>query len=188
MLRVEVNGQEVSLTWDGPREWGVLMSGIQTDLDGRGWVIESVTVDGVPLSDPLTEKVDLEDGKPHHVAVTAAPTAGGLQKLLSELVATLPRFKAAFSELGEKFAQGSWRDGLGTLDPLLEELRLVAHGFESLKIWERQGKSSSAELNPILQQLAQGVEKKSWVEVSDLLLYELEPLLEEWENLALAVE
>ena len=116
--------------------------------------------------------------------MTASPTHQGIQQLLAELISSLPRFREAFADLGERFGKGEWRAGLETLDPLLEELRLVAQGFEMLKTWERQGKSSVPELAPILEQLSESVERQSWVEVSDLLLYELTPLIDSWENVA----
>ena len=184
MLHVEVNGQPVDLHWDGKKEWKVLIEGIRADLHGRGWAIDEVTVNEQVIDDPDGAEIDLEVEEEQRVAITASPTREGLRKLHEDLVASLPRFRQAFTDLGQQFTRGDWRPALETLDPLLEELRLVAQGFDMLKTWERQGKSSVPQLAPILAQLSEGVQRQSWVEVSDLLLYELGPLLDTWEKVA----
>ena len=106
-----------------------------------------------------------------------------MENLEKDLFETLPRFASEGQKLAEAFARGDWRVSLERLTKYLQELQEVLEGFRLVR--EAEGKLLLPELNRIPELFAEMsalIRSQSWVEVSDLLLYELVPLIESWKN------
>ncbi len=156
---------------------------MREDLDRRGWEIHEVRVDGCPVDDLEQCDVDLADGARHRVEVNAMPSSSVLDAISRDLSAAIPRFRDECTRLGRAFARGEWRGSLGDLGTFLDELRFVLTGLGLLRDKAgTQGHSLAESLPPVLSELSSQLERRSWVEVSDLLNYELVPLLEDWQE------
>ena len=105
-----------------------------------------------------------------------------LSRLEPQLMETLPRFREKFRDLGEAFSRGDWRGGLEPLSQLLEELQIVREGLCMSRSLQGQAPVDAESFEEVVRALDGHVRSQSWVEVSDVLLYELEPLLEQWES------
>ena len=106
-----------------------------------------------------------------------------VESLRSSLLATLPRFCEEGEKLGEAFARGDWQPSLETLTRYLAELEEVMSAF--IQVAALAGGTPAGSMNKVpalLSQLSDPIRRRSWVEVSDLLLYELVPLIEEWQR------
>ena len=122
-------------------------------------------------------------GKRPVVEASAVPDPESISKLLAGLRESLPRFCEEGEKLGKSFARGEWRATLERLMTYLEELRVVLSGFQAVQRLTQSGAFSGvSSVREILSNLSSPIQRQSWVEVSDLLLYELVPLIDEWQR------
>lgn len=180
-----INGQPVSLPASPEVDWPGWLNAVDAYLAERAWLAHQILGDGQPVSREEPPEI-----APEMVfEVVAGPADVNPVQFVQQLAAILPQFRNAVVAHSDLFSRGDWKSGLETLTPLLDELGVAAEGlqlgFKALQQEELRGVQQFSEL---LEELSTNIHEQSWVEVSDLLLYELDPLLEEWEGAAAAVQ
>ena len=179
-LDIMVNGAPVDLEFEGPVQWQDLLGELERDLGGRGWEIRAIRVNGEPVMSEKDPFAADPDGS-YSVAVQALPGRKTLRDIEDQLWATVPRFQTLAGEIAEVFSRGEWRQGLERLTPFLEDLQTAITG---LQVTRNHAASADSDIHQRVQQclkdLSKFIDRQSWVELSDLLIYELVPLLETW--------
>ncbi|MEM7164935.1 MAG: hypothetical protein AAF581_05685 [Planctomycetota bacterium] len=180
-----MNGQPVVLAACPQQDWSGWLQAIDAHAAERGWQVHEILCDG----EPQPREVPAVVGEDTVLDVVAGPAEVNPQDFVQQIAALLPQFREAVQGHANLFSQGHWKSALETLTPLLDELSVAAEGLElGLGAVGRGELPRGKDYPQLLEELSANIQQQSWVEVSDLLLYELEPLLEEWESVALAVE
>lgn len=159
-------------------DWHHYVEGIDQHLRSQGWEIRRILLNGEPVD---REQPPQWPGGDLRLDVEAAPEGFDITALQQALDSSIPAFVKEWTKLGDEFSRGHWRAALERLTPLLEEFKVALTGWQVLQALPGTSHQPGLEgIAGLLEQLSRGIESQSWVEVSDLLLYELVPLLEEW--------
>ncbi len=153
------------------------------EMRRQGWGIESISVDGepVPTDGPFTAATDSP-----RVEIAATPPAGpgepdaSRESLFRQLGAAAPAFRSEAELLGLAFARGEWRASLERLSRYLGDVEAAQAGFRALSDLNPNVVPRIDRMTPMLRELSQAIRDQSWVEVSDVLLYEVAPLFDDW--------
>lgn len=180
-LDIKVNGDPVNVEFDGPVVWEELLQELGRELGTQGWCVGEILVNGEAVSDPKADPFAADPDGSYSVAVSALPEDSTVASVVEQLWESLPRFKEAGEEIAADLGRGDWRSGLETLTPFLEDLQLVLTGFQLAGAAAQQELPDLPQrVQKCLGEVTEYIERQSWVELSDLLLYELVPLLEQW--------
>ncbi|MEM7260452.1 MAG: hypothetical protein AAF488_00580 [Planctomycetota bacterium] len=152
-------------------------------MAAQGWTVQSIDAGG--------EQIDAETLRtltppPARVDIVAAlpPSTGedpaDRESILQGLRDTLPVFRAEAEQLGLAFARGEWRGSLDRLSRYLQDVEWVHTGFHSVSDLDPNVDEQLKRIPVLLREISEPLQRQSWVEVSDVLLYELVPYFEEW--------
>ncbi len=185
-ITLQVNDQPVEMDLSDLQSWSQLVSTLQEKLAESGWKISQIQLDGrlvAPGETPAEFSAGSLRAGNHCVAVSTTPSLKAIEALRENLLATLPRFREQGERLSKAFARGEWRSTLEQLTTFLEEFKVLLKGFRTVAGSDGKPPVARIEKVPeVLSELSSHIRKQSWVEVSDVLLYELVPLIEEWES------
>ncbi len=151
-----------------------------SELERQGWRVEKVEADGALLKDGAWESAGAES--PREVRVTAIPPFENpleQEEIRQEIESALPKFAQLAHQLGCQFARGEWRPSMTKLEEFLGEVDILLKAAKMVLAPEYRDEQE-LKITEILAELSEAIRRQSWVEVSDLLLYELEPLFEAW--------
>lgn len=183
---VLLNGTAIHLGVAPEVDWQAWRAALDAHLADCGWVLASIRVDGRSLAPGGAAPADL-GGSPR-VEVTAGPAHASVEALRQQLQPALADFRVRFTALGEQFSRGQWREPVEQLGTLLGELLTAHEGLCLVARASGEGEPEIEDLRALLGGLSALIQRRGWVEVSDLLLYELVPLLTEWDSLLTAQE
>lgn len=179
-LELTVNGTRADIVLDGEPEWESVIAAVEEDLAARGWVLSEVRLDGAAVTSGESPDA-FGKAASHRIEVDAVPDPSALASLAGQLREALPRLVDELRSVGEGFAKGEVQASLEGLDPLLVDLQVALQGLQAVAAIGSGPLSDALEKTGLaLGELGAAVQRQSWVEVSDLLLYELVPLLESW--------
>ena len=179
-IELRINGQPTEFTAEGSETtWSSFRAALLENLVQHGWVPREIRLDGQVMADDAGESpIDLGSGR-HVVEVDAVPSPEGVERMAREITEVIPAFVTRTQELGEAFQRGDWRPALSTTPAYLGELQMLLGGIQAVAAFRGDGVTKDlASLPDVLQNLSRSLERQSWVEMADLLLFELAPLLE----------
>ena len=149
------------------------------EMKRQGWVVESIQRDGEPIEpddfaaiESGATLIEIEAALPAEVD-DESPVSR--ESLFDQLSATIPAFREEAEQLGLAFGRGEWRGHLERLVRFLGEIDFVQTGFRGFSDLVPGVGQHVDRLTPMLRELSQAVRAQSWVEVSDVLIYEMVP-------------
>ena len=96
-----------------------------------------------------------------------------------QLRSAVPEFKTRTHDLAQLFSRGEWKDALGGIPLYLDEMSSLLTGFQVVAAYrDQEVPPALAKIPTLLESLNGNLAKQSWVEVADILQYELLPILE----------
>jgi hypothetical protein len=192
-MAILINGR-VDNTRNLLETWGDLLSSVDADLEAAGDIVTAVRLDGVDepaFRDPALclrpvssfAAIEVETGSP---ALLARACLGDAALALADL-------SQAARDAATGFRCADIADARGTLEQLsiglLAVLQIVSAAslalrreMEAATADGRSISSLSADLDRIIQELIAGQNEGDWLQVADILEYDLNPTLDSWQT------
>ncbi len=178
-LELRINGRRSDYTLEGSLgDWPTFYRALCDDLLENGWLPKEVRLNGRAMRESQAAPEDWPGGT-NRVEVDAIPAPESLERTRRELLAGLRDLAGQAAELGRSFGRGEWRAGLARTGDFLVEMRDLLSGLHAAAALGGESvEKEFAQIPLLLVELNEYLERQSWVELSDLLLHELAPLLE----------
>jgi len=196
MFRLIINGSTENFPFAGEQTFGEVMEKLSRQITGIGEVITVIKMNDQPLTEgkqydynhfPLgsVETLELETTDPTRLALEALESS-------KEHLAMLLQNSSRTAEL---FRLGDELEANEAYSALVEGLRWLIKGLNAmtgmLGIKETEiilegntiGYYQDELLIPVFDSMYEAQRREDWVELADLLEYELSPALEKWDNL-----
>lgn len=184
-LRVTVDGVEPPGI-SGPAP--VAAEALRAHLDAGRLVLRAAALDGRPVLMESWGRAALAGGT---LEVLTEPAAAVYRRMAGESALALERLRAGVGGVVASLRQGRPAEGLTALQGLLDGLGGVLAGVGAVRAaqaawsqadpaWEELERGMG-DASGILQPIHGAASRRDWVDLSDLLGYELEPALASWQ-------
>ena len=189
-LVVSGNEREVDHAW---KTWGDLLAAVDRDLEGTGLIVTDTRFDGVDeptFRSPALLQRSLEDLE--EISVEAAEPMTLVNRSLDEAAVALDALREAAGRVGASFRGHDTDAANRDLTLLTEGLNMLMSTFGTLgQVLDVDLQSLSCDGQPFatrvetvgaaLESLIAAHQTQDWVTVADVLEYDIEPGLSQWQ-------
>ncbi|MDK2872107.1 MAG: hypothetical protein PWQ16_1459 [bacterium] len=179
--RVDLEDMEVS----------EVVSRVEEELKRDGKVIMRVELDGQPLGERKLEEIDLRGVR--EIAFFSKSVSELVKESLADLQVYLPRLSGGLKDIASLFRLGEFKKALGLLPKAVEGVGWLIKVFEYTALllgvewktlkdvdFERERDAVVSKLGEV----SKALEDRDFIRLSDLLAYEVAPVIEGWEKIA----
>ena len=192
-MTLHINGQ-ATMPGNQSKTWGDVVASLDQQLTTSGDVVTAVRLDGVEepafrdpavCAQPLASfrRIDIETGAPQVLA----------RRCLGDAALALANLGPATRAAADGFRGDDVAQACRALDQisqgLMAVLRIVAAAGLALRreldVVDDQGRSVgslTSELDRIIRDLVDGQRNQDWLQVADILEYDLDPMLSGWRS------
>lgn len=172
-------------------ELSEVISKVEEELKGNGKVIMRIELDGKPLGERNLEDIDLSKVK--EIAFFSKSVSDLVRESLADLQVYLPRLSGGLKDIASLFRLGEFKKALALLPKAVEGIGWLIKVFEytalllgvdwkNLKDIDFEGERDNVVLK--LGDLSRALEDRDFIRLSDILAYEVAPIVEGWEKVA----
>lgn len=172
-------------------EVGEIVSRVEEELKKNGRVVMRVEVDGRPLGERKIEEIDLS--KVREIAFFSKSVSELVKESLGDLQVYLPKLAGGLKDIASLFRMGEFKKALNLLPKAVEGIGWLIKVFEYTAIllgvdWEKiEGFEFREERDEVLSRMgniSKALEDRDFITLSDILVYEVAPIIEGWGKIA----
>ncbi|MDX9755439.1 MAG: hypothetical protein RBU29_15855, partial [bacterium] len=193
-MKLTLDGQAIDVVEESDSSLSLVIERISHMLKERFRVVSELEVDGVAVgdwSDPAfqaqtvgqTQEIRIRSEEPRKLAV----------KVLYEIATYMPKIQDALIKTSEKIQSRKEEEGMRLLEQVTSTWAELLHGLQSailvtgidlqaIQVKEKTFLDINNEIHQFLEEISRFVQDQQYLELSDILEYELAPRLPELEE------